>query len=87
MFLGKVIGTTVATKKLRQLNGVKLLIVQPVDENFNERGKPVVAGDTVQAGEGDMVLLVKGREAAIALPEPFNPADAAIIGIVDAVED
>jgi len=86
MFIGKVIGTTVASAKLAEFRGVKLLIVQPMDENMRDRGKPLVACDTVQAGPGETVLLVKGREATFPLPEALNPSDATIIGIVDAVE-
>ena len=85
MLVAKVIGTVVATQKVDSLTGVKLLIVQFLDPQGKAIGTPQVAGDTVQAGEGDTVLVVGGREAAIALPDTFNPADYAIVGIVDAL--
>ena len=47
----------------------------------------MVAGDAVEmAGPGDLVYIVASREAALAMPEPFNPVDHAIVGIVDAVD-
>jgi ethanolamine utilization protein EutN len=86
MKLGRVIGRVVSTKKLACLEGLKLLLVQPLDEKLAEAGAPLVAFDTAKAGEGDLVLLEAGKEAAQANPNGwFNPADAAILGIVDAV--
>jgi len=85
MLLGRVIGTVVATTKVRGLEGIRLLMVQPVDEAGHDRGKPVAAADTTQAGPGDLVHFTTSREAAIAMPDPFVPVDAAIIAIVDAV--
>lgn len=83
MQVAKVIGTVVASVKTPGLEGVKLLIVQFLNDKQEPIGAPQVAGDTVQAGEGDLVLVVGGREAAIALPDTFNPADYAIVGIID----
>lgn len=86
MKLGRVIGRVVSTKKHGSLEGLKLLLVQPVDENGKDGGVPVVAFDTVRAGVGDRVFYEGGKEAAQANPNGwFTPADAAIIGIVDAV--
>lgn len=85
MYLGQVTGTVVATQKSDGLKGVKLLLVQPLDEDQQPRGGPEVAADTVQAGVGDLVYLVGSREAALALDPTFVPVDAAIVGIVDAV--
>jgi ethanolamine utilization protein EutN len=87
MQLGRVIGTVVATVKYPGLEGVKLLIVQPLDREQQPVGRPVIAADGVaMAGEGELVYFVASREAALALPEPFVPVDHAIVGIVDAVE-
>jgi ethanolamine utilization protein EutN len=86
VYLGIVIGTCVATQKAPGLEGIKLLVVQPTDERWQPRGKPEVACDTVMAGPGDRVYLVGSREASMALPQTFVPVDAAIIGIVDAVD-
>lgn len=88
MHLGRVIGTVVATIKCEGLEGIKLLIVQPLDRRLVPTGRPVVAADGVaMAGPGDLVCFVGSREAAQALPEPFVPVDHAIVGIVDAVSD
>lgn len=87
MQLGRVRGTVVATVKSPGLEGVKLLIVQPLDRRGEPAGEPVVAADAVaMAGPGERVYFVASREAALACPEPFVPVDHAIVGIVDAVE-
>jgi ethanolamine utilization protein EutN len=87
MQLGEVIGTVVATVKYPGLEGVRLLIVQPLDRDRRPTGRPVVAADAVHmAGPGDTVYFIGIREAALALPEPFVPVDHAICGIVDHVE-
>ena len=86
MKLGRVIGRVVCTQKVESLEGLKLLLVQPLDENRKEAGPALVAFDTVRAGEGDLVFFEAGKEAAQANPKGwFNPGDAAIIGIVDSV--
>ncbi|MBI4512442.1 MAG: EutN/CcmL family microcompartment protein [Deltaproteobacteria bacterium] len=86
MYLGRVIGTVIATKKYTGLEGVKLLMVQPLDDRLRPNGDPHVAADsTQQAGPKDLVYLVGSREAALALDETFVPVDAAIVGIVDEV--
>lgn len=87
MQLAEVIGTVVATMKYQGLEGVRFLIVQPLDRDQRPAGRPVVAADAVSmAGPGELVYVVGSREAALALPEPFVPVDHAIVGIVDAVE-
>ena len=87
MQLGRVIGTVVATIKAPGLDGVKFLIVQPLDRDLQPKGRPVVAADGVHmAGPGELVYFVGSREAAQALPDTFVPVDHAIVGIVDAVE-
>lgn len=88
MELGRVIGTVVATQKVEGLEGVKFLIVQPVDRSGKKTGEPVVAADGVaMAGPGEMIYFVASREASLALPEKFVPVDHAIVGIVDAVSE
>jgi ethanolamine utilization protein EutN len=87
MEFGKVIGTLVATRKYEGLEGVKFLIVQPLDKHLEPKGEPVVACDgTAQAGPGHTVMVVGSREAPQALPVWFVPVDHAITGIVDDVE-
>lgn len=88
MQLARVIGTVVATVRSPGLDGVKLLLVQPLDRRQQPEGDPVVAADAVaMAGPDELVYVVASREAALACPEPFVPVDHAIVGIVDAVED
>jgi ethanolamine utilization protein EutN len=86
MKLGRVIGRVVCTQKMDCFDGLKLLLVQPVDEKGAEAGNPLVAFDVARAGEGDLVMFEAGKEAAQANPNGwFNPGDAAILGVVDAV--
>ncbi len=85
MFLGRVIGTVIATQKSPGLEGIRMLVVQPMDESGKDRGGVIVAADTTVAGPGDVVHLTSSREAAVAMPEPFVPVDHAIIAIVDRV--
>jgi len=87
MRFARVIGTLVATRKYQGLEGVKFLIVQPLDRNRQPVGEPMVAADsTAQAGPGELVFIIGIREAALALPTWFVPVDLAIVGIVDEVE-
>lgn len=83
MYLGEVIGTVVAERLVEGLEGQKLLLVQPLDEDRRPDGPKQVAVDTVQAGPGDFVFLVGSREAALALDPSFVPVDAAIVGVID----
>ena len=87
MLLGKIVGQAVATIKNPGLSGVKLLVVQLLDKHQQPTGNLQVAADATQAGPGDMVFLVRAREAAIALPltDNFVPVDLTAIGIVDTV--
>jgi ethanolamine utilization protein EutN len=86
MQLGRVIGTVVATTRSEGLDGVRFLIVQPLDKHRQDRGVPVVAADAVaMAGTGELVHYVASREAAEALEERFVPVDHAIVGLVDDV--
>ena len=85
MHLARVIGTVWATQKVETLTGYRLLVVQPLTHELEEKGSPLVAVDTVSAAPGQIVFIVESREASKALEERFNPVDAAIIGIVDHV--
>jgi ethanolamine utilization protein EutN len=85
MYLGRVTGTVVASRKADGLEGQKLLLVQPLDDQQRDNGPLQVAVDTVQSGPGDLVVLVGSREAALACQPHFVPVDAAIVGIVDQV--
>jgi ethanolamine utilization protein EutN len=85
MYLAKVIGTVVATQKAEGLEGVKLLLVTPVDEGGKAVGAAQTAADAVQSGEGELVYVVTGREAALSLSDTFVPVDLAVVGHVDDV--
>ena len=86
MFLAKVIGTVVATQKCEALQGIKMLIVQPVNEFGEPNDEPVVAVDgTHMAGPRDTVYCIGSREGALVLEDWFNPADMGILGIIDEV--
>lgn len=86
MLLGKVIGTVTASMVYTGLEGVPLLLVQPLSKEQKKSGDPIVAADaTRQAGPDDLIYYEGGREAAMALDVTFVPVDHSIIGIVDAV--
>ena len=87
MQLGRVVGTVVSTQKSRTLEGATLLLVQPLTLDDKPRGMAVLAIDSVGAGVGEKVLIVlEGRAAGQALRKRAAPVDAAIIGIVDRVD-
>ena len=83
MLFGRVRGAAVCTVKYPGLEGVKLLTVQPVNRRLEPLDGIKVAADVVQAGPGDLVVMVRSREAALALPKTFVPCDLTIVGIVD----
>lgn len=85
MDLARVIGTVVATQKSPQLVGVKLCVIQPLDEALEPAGPTLIAADaTAKRGTGELVYYVISAEAAFATPEDVQmPVDAAICGIVD----
>ncbi len=86
MHYGEVIGTVVATRKVPAWSGQRLLWVQPIDAEGRAAGRKLVALDITSAAAGQRVFLVRGREAAQALADAFNPADAAIVAQVDRLE-
>ncbi|HTX20677.1 MAG TPA: EutN/CcmL family microcompartment protein [Candidatus Aquilonibacter sp.] len=92
MFLAKVEGAVVATKKDPTMNGRKLLLLRPqlVDEKDPAKFRPgvntIVAVDSVGAGIGEMVLFTQGSSARLAPNLKDTPVDAVIIGIVDTVD-
>ena len=87
MQLALVVGTIVATQKHRRFEGAKLLLVQPLTLEGAPRGTALLAIDSVGAGVGEKVLLViEGKAAGDALGRKAAAVDAAVIGIVDAVD-
>lgn len=85
MWIGKVVGTMVATPKDESLKGCKLLIVQPA-EICSDRSGSVVAVDAIGAGTGETVLIVDGSSARHVIGNPQAAVDAAIVGIIDSIE-
>jgi ethanolamine utilization protein EutN len=84
MLLGRVIGSVTPAVVHDGLQGVPLLLIQPLDKNRIEAGDPLVAADaTKMAGPGELIYYEGGREAALALAKWFVPVDHSIIGIVD----
>src|SRR5881296_1802303 len=92
MFLARVEGSVVSTKKEATMNGRKLLLLRPqlVDEKDPAKFRPgantIVAVDSVGAGVGEMVLFCQGSSARLAPNLKDAPVDAVIIGIVDVVD-
>jgi len=86
MILGRIVGTVVSSRKDPRLEGKKLLIVKPVSpEGVDEPGY-LIAVDTVDSGFRETVLVVSGSSARMAAECKDRPVDAAIIGVVDAVQ-
>ena len=86
MLLAKVVGTVVATRKDPRLVSNKLMVVRGVDPRGKVEGNYLVAVDTVDAGVGETVLVVSGSSARMASGMKDCPVDAAIVGIIDAIE-
>ena len=86
MLLAKVVGTVLATSKDPRLVSNKLMVVRSVDPRGQAEGNYLVAVDTVAAGVGETVLVVSGSSARMASGLKDCPVDAAIVGIIDAVE-
>lgn len=84
MYLARVIGRVVASRRYDGLDSVPLQWIQPLDENGDAMGDTLVAAAVLSTGPGDLVHFVDGREGALACPETFVPIDAAIIGFVEA---
>ncbi len=87
MNFARVIGTVVCSTRVPSWRGHRTLLLQPTDSAGRDEGRWVVAVDLVSAAPGQRVFYVRAREAASALPDPDNPADAAILGIVDEVRE
>lgn len=84
MLFGRVKGTAVCTLKYPGTEGLKFLVVQPLNKKLEPVGTLQVAVDVVQAGIGDLCVMVRSREAALSLPqEKFVPIDLSLVGIVD----
>lgn len=83
MVLARVVGTVVATQKEASLNGLRLMLVQPVDVDGAAAGAHLVAVDAVGAGPGEMVLYCTGSSARQTQVTTNRPCDAVIMAIID----
>ena len=87
MYMGVVVGSVVSTQKAQSLVGKKLMIVQPIDSNRNPTRSEEVSIDTVGAGIGETVLLVRGAAARMSEAKDgtirHEATDSAIVGIID----
>jgi ethanolamine utilization protein EutN len=86
MRLGKVLGKVWATVKDPKLNNCTFYIMQPIDEDENPVGMPLVAVDTVSSREGDLVFWVGGAEATFPFADRQIPSDTTIVGLVDRLD-
>ncbi|MBR8826490.1 MAG: EutN/CcmL family microcompartment protein [Gomphosphaeria aponina SAG 52.96 = DSM 107014] len=85
MQIAKVHGTVVSTQKNHSLTGVKLLLLQYIDDGGKLLHKYEVAGDRVGAGIGEWVLVTRGSAARIDQGNEVIPIDAMVVGIIDTV--
>ena len=85
MQLGRVIGTVVCTIKDARLIGQKILVVQPIDRHGREKGRSLVALDSVGAGVGETIYWCRGKEASFPFLPAEVPTEATIVGIVDEI--
>ncbi len=92
MILARVEGSVVATKKSSKMTGSKLLVVRPLvldqpdAREFRPGQSTLVATDSLGAGEGEVVLVVQGSSARLAMENKDTPVDAVVIGLVDSVD-
>ena len=85
MQLGKVIGNVVSTRKEGNITGLKIMIVAYLDENLADTNKSAACIDTVDAGDGDIVLLCSSSSARITRMTKNKAIDNAIVGIIDSI--
>ena len=76
-------GQVVATRKDPKLVGVRLLLVQPLNDDLQPHGPPAVATDGLSTREGELVVVVRAREASFASGGNPIPSDCAIVARVD----
>jgi microcompartment protein CcmK/EutM len=86
MFLGKVVGTVWSTKKTPDLEGVRFLIVHPLDLDKEPTRNIVVVADRLGAGIGEVVMCAYGKAARTAIGNQDMAIEAAVVGIIDRVD-
>lgn len=86
MFIGKVVGNIVCTRKDEKLEGIKLLLISMQSPDGKDKGGLQVALDGIGvSGIGDHVFLTKGKEAALPFPDKTIPTELSVIGIIDKI--
>jgi ethanolamine utilization protein EutN len=85
MLLGRVVGCVWSTLKDRQLEGQRLLLVQPLTPELKLTGKRLVCADWTGAGTGELIYWTRSKEASFAFLPAEVPVDATVTGIVDAI--
>src|SRR5215218_584655 len=86
MFLGKVVGTVWATKKSPDLEGVRFLVVHPIELDKEPTRSIVVVADRLGAGIGETVMCAYGKAARSAIGDQEMSIEAAVVGIVDRMD-
>ena len=85
MYLGRVVGCVWSTVKNRNLEGHRMLVIQPLTPQLANTGQRIVCTDCTGAGAGELIYWVRGREASYALL-PNEPAtDTTVVAIVDSL--
>jgi ethanolamine utilization protein EutN len=89
VILARVLGNVVATQKNPRYDGARIMLVQPINPDLTPRGVSMLALDSVDAGEGDIVIVVQeGWSASTASTGEAGAAiDSAIVGVVDFIEE
>jgi len=88
LILARVVGNIVATQKNERYQSARVMLCQPVTPSGEETGATLLALDSVDAGIGDIVLIVQegwGASTA-ATGEQGAAIDSAIVGVVDRVD-
>ncbi len=86
MQLGRVVGRVWSTVKHPNLEGQRLLVVQPITPDLKAAGKALICTDSTGAGAGEVVYWCRGKEASFPFLPVEVPADATIVGIVDSID-
>ena len=85
MYLGRVVGCVWSTVKNKNLEGHRLLVIQPLNSELADTGQRIVCTDCTGAGAGEMIYWVRGREASYALLPQEPATDTTVVAIVDSV--
>lgn len=86
MYIAKVVGNVVATRKEESLVGSRFMIIQRLDKEENPIGDELVAVDFIGAGKGEIVLVGTGSSVRVEGKNKAKPIDAAILGIIDEIQ-